>query len=610
MIQYPLYVTLDTNIIQANKYDFGDDSTLGLLAKYVEAGKLKVVLSNIVIREVEKHIISESNKVCAALRKTRTEILKSASEEYLKQLGLDRPLELFKKEHYQERSLQIWHGFFEKIRPEILDTSRINIDSILDDYFEINPPFQIGEKKRKEFPDAFIANQIRERFSDGQPAAVVSNDAGFRKACGTEGNFLFFSTLGDLFNILSQQETEYEEIVKRICAELLSIALDVEATIKDDDCVEVHGLSCDKDAVWEGFEYSETSVLEARNTVCKLRTIDEITEDHVWVTLICRSEIEVECCYEDYDNAVWDRETNSYLFLETIRIIEKHNARFGVRVEIDRASNQLRMIPFKVILNGDTLQERRELDDNDEIDFINQDREELGFHSLGNYDDFLEDNLSGSSFAESVVELFERINQYYRELEEIAAVYDDLLNQLQTEKATLTAKLLAKGIGQTETFPLPENVCVISEEEIDAIINWANHCFERLSEYGERDVLPDTFTYGDAVTIDAGETQYRFVLGDLPQNLTAGDEASIDLVIYNKAGEAIANGEVKLTVGYLNFDEDGGAADGISDEIEYSTEPVVYALKEIAESIQNLVENEKKIASVIEKTITESCEIE
>lgn len=97
------------------------------------------------------------------------------------------------------------------------------------------------------------------------------------------------------------------------------------------------------------------------------------------------------------------------------------------------------------------------------------------------------------------------------------------------------------------------------------------------------------------VTIDAGETQYRFVLGDLPQNLTAGDETSIDLAIYNKAGEAIANGEVKLTVGYLNFDEDGGAADGISDEIEYSTEPVVYALKEIAESIQNLVENEKRL---------------
>lgn len=39
MIKYPLYVTLDTNIFVSNKFDFGEDSTLGLLAKYVEQEK-------------------------------------------------------------------------------------------------------------------------------------------------------------------------------------------------------------------------------------------------------------------------------------------------------------------------------------------------------------------------------------------------------------------------------------------------------------------------------------------------------------------------------------------------------------------------------------------
>ena len=43
MIKYPLYVTLDTNIFDANKLDFSKESTLGLLVNYVEAGKLKVV---------------------------------------------------------------------------------------------------------------------------------------------------------------------------------------------------------------------------------------------------------------------------------------------------------------------------------------------------------------------------------------------------------------------------------------------------------------------------------------------------------------------------------------------------------------------------------------
>ena len=42
MIKYPLYVTLDTNIFDANKLDFSKESTLGLLVNYVEAGNLPV----------------------------------------------------------------------------------------------------------------------------------------------------------------------------------------------------------------------------------------------------------------------------------------------------------------------------------------------------------------------------------------------------------------------------------------------------------------------------------------------------------------------------------------------------------------------------------------
>lgn len=57
MIKFPLYVTLDTNIFDSNKLDFSKDSTLSLLINYVETGKIKIVLSNIVVKEVEKHIV-------------------------------------------------------------------------------------------------------------------------------------------------------------------------------------------------------------------------------------------------------------------------------------------------------------------------------------------------------------------------------------------------------------------------------------------------------------------------------------------------------------------------------------------------------------------------
>ena len=71
MIKYPLYVTLDTNIFDSNKLDFSKDSTLGLLVNYIEAKKIKLVLSNIVIKEVEKHVLRASKDVCSQFRELR-----------------------------------------------------------------------------------------------------------------------------------------------------------------------------------------------------------------------------------------------------------------------------------------------------------------------------------------------------------------------------------------------------------------------------------------------------------------------------------------------------------------------------------------------------------
>lgn len=89
MIKYPLNVTIDTNIFEANKFDFGTDSTMRLLVKNVQNGKIKLVLSNIVISEVEKHICRRVNDVCGKARKLRKEYLDILPKEYLKDLISD-----------------------------------------------------------------------------------------------------------------------------------------------------------------------------------------------------------------------------------------------------------------------------------------------------------------------------------------------------------------------------------------------------------------------------------------------------------------------------------------------------------------------------------------
>ena len=88
MIKYPLNVTIDTNVFEANKFDFGIDSTMSLLVKNVQNGKIKLVLSNIVISEVEKHICRCVDSICGKARKLRKEYLDILPEQYLADIGM------------------------------------------------------------------------------------------------------------------------------------------------------------------------------------------------------------------------------------------------------------------------------------------------------------------------------------------------------------------------------------------------------------------------------------------------------------------------------------------------------------------------------------------
>lgn len=149
MFKYPIAVTIDTNILDAAKYDLSEGSTLQLLKDYVDEGVIKVVLSNIVVRESKKHLAKQVNKVCSIARKLRTEVLQESTEHLVNYIGLNRLLEIAKdKSALIDKSDELFDNFIREINAEILDTDLINLDRIIDDYFEINPPFEEGEKKR------------------------------------------------------------------------------------------------------------------------------------------------------------------------------------------------------------------------------------------------------------------------------------------------------------------------------------------------------------------------------------------------------------------------------------------------------------------------------
>lgn len=106
-----------------------------------------------------------------------------------------------------------------------------------------------------------------------------------------------------------------------------------------------------------------------------------MSEQSSIVTLFCDSEIVVDCFYKDYDNAPWDSSIKDYAYVDTINIREKHNAKFGCRLEINRIEKDITLFPFLVVLGGDSRKQRYKVIEPEsrgyEQDYYNTERKEL-----------------------------------------------------------------------------------------------------------------------------------------------------------------------------------------------------------------------------------------
>lgn len=609
MIKYPIYVTLDTNILDAANFDFNEKSTLQLLVNYVKKGKVKVVLSNIVVKEAEKHIAKRGVCVCSLMRKLRADALKTATDYQIKQLGLGHILELSTdKAEISRKSIDLLHKYIADLDAEILDTSKIDLDAIIDDYFEIRAPFQIGEKKRKEFPDAFIANQIRERFGHEEMVAIISIDKGFKEACQSWDNHLFFSSLGDLYGEMNKQEEFYAATKDFVIEQKSDIESYLAQYIKNNVEINVIGLSYDRKGVTEGYDYSETYLNSLSDVTIGIHSVDEIDDNKSIVTLKCKSSFSMDCFYEDYENALWDSEEKEYVYVDTIEIREEHKAKFACRIEINRTENTFEVLPFKIILGADSRKERYEIETDSEYDYEQEiedmNRESVGLNPLGDYETYLEEDLVDSKMSKDIIERFNCINELYKEYEEILSIYDSLLKLfLDKENIKSIIRIISSKLEEIADFPGIIDEDDISQEEISETEKWVEFKYEDASRKMNIANLPDSIEYGDNIEILGVDDQKLFLkIDEININPSAGDKEWVDISLSDEK-EIIASGIVELTIGYIEYDEDGGIADGLTDEIDYNYHSIIEQLDNFILEQNEYMKTEKRIFEFLEEMI-------
>ena len=115
--------------------------------------------------------------------------------------------------------------------------------------------------------------------------------------------------------------------------------------------------------------------------------------------------------------------------------------------------------------------------------------------------------------------------------------------------------------------------------------------------------LPDSIGYGDDIEILGIDDQKLFLkIYEININPSAGDKEWIDISLSDKK-EIIASGTVELTVGYIEYDEDGGVADGLEDEIAYSYRSIIEQLDNFTLEQNEYMKTEKAIIEIIEGAI-------
>lgn len=143
----------------------------------------------------------------------------------------------------------------------------------------------------------------------------------------------------------------------------------------------------------------------------------------------------------------------------------------------------------------------------------------------------------------------------------------------------------------------------IKDSDIEEIKNWVNSKCEKAYEIYEDDALPDTLNYGESIIIKGIDgNEITFTIDKIEIAPTEGSEEIIDIYLCNSKGERIT-GYIKLIVGYLNFDEDGGASDGIDDDIEYEFDEILKEIDSYISEQNNIVETEAKIVEIIETAL-------
>src|SRR5712692_469348 len=203
-------VFLDTEVFV--RFSFQYDSTpFKSLIELISKDRLKLVVTNIVVREVEANIAKAVRSAYNAHKKFTSHDGRVLAGSDL--AGVADKVKWFKRDEVIEDLQKQFRKFLDDNDATIVETDDVSIDEIMDDYFAGEPPF--GTNPKPEFPDAITIKALATWAEDEDVhVIVVSGDDGVFDTCREIDRLHQVSELEEVLDHVASDDEKLADFIR------------------------------------------------------------------------------------------------------------------------------------------------------------------------------------------------------------------------------------------------------------------------------------------------------------------------------------------------------------------------------------------------------------
>ncbi|SMS12684.1 hypothetical protein CFBP1590__5098 [Pseudomonas viridiflava] len=207
-------LSIDSNILRGQRYNF-DGGILKQLEQF-KGSPVQILQPDVIHSEGIKHLASEITDALRAARSNLRTLAKYALFDNIQNFTENSLGPVLSAPALAEAKL---NSFYERINARVISSSSVQIQDLMNMYFNAEPPFETASDKKHEFPDAIALLALKAwAVSENKRTVVVSKDKGWHAFAQ---NLQHLHVVGDLAEALAlfQPHTKVAKLISLLQAE-------------------------------------------------------------------------------------------------------------------------------------------------------------------------------------------------------------------------------------------------------------------------------------------------------------------------------------------------------------------------------------------------------